>query len=113
MSRILREEIIGPVAALIPASSLAEAMAIANDTPFGLTAGLFTADLEQALEFARHVQVGVVKINQETAGLEYHVPFGGMGASSSGSREPGKVAREFFTHWKMVYLDTPPRADRS
>jgi aldehyde dehydrogenase (NAD+) len=106
-SRVVREEIFGPVAALLPASSYDEALALANDTPFGLTAALFTRDLGQALRFARDVRAGVVKVNQESAGLEFQVPFGGMRQSSSGSREQGKVARDFFTQWKTVYLDAP------
>jgi alpha-ketoglutaric semialdehyde dehydrogenase len=104
-SRIVREEIFGPVTALLEAGSYEEAVALANDTPFGLTAAIFTRDLGSALRFARDARAGVVKVNQESAGLEYHVPFGGMGESSSGSREQGKVAREFFTQWKTVYVD--------
>ena len=107
-SRVVREEIFGPVVTLLAADSFDDALAIANDTPFGLAASVFTRDLERAKAFARHVRAGVVKINQETAGLEFHVPFGGMRDSSSGSREQGKVARDFFTQWKTVYLDTPP-----
>jgi alpha-ketoglutaric semialdehyde dehydrogenase len=107
-SRVLREEIFGPVAALLSASSYDEAVALANDTPFGLTAALFTRDLGRALRFARDIRAGVVKVNQESAGLEFQVPFGGMRQSSSGSREQGKVARDFFTQWKTVYLDAPP-----
>jgi alpha-ketoglutaric semialdehyde dehydrogenase len=106
-SRVLREEIFGPVAALLPATSYEEAVTLANDTPFGLTAALFTRDLGKALRFSRDVRAGVVKVNQESAGLEFQVPFGGMRQSSSGSREQGKVARDFFTQWKTVYLDTP------
>ncbi|HEX2187212.1 MAG TPA: aldehyde dehydrogenase family protein, partial [Chloroflexota bacterium] len=107
-SRVLREEIFGPVAAIVPAASYEEAVALANDTPFGLTASLFTRDLASALRFASDIRTGVVKINQESAGLEFQVPFGGMKDSSSGSREQGKAAREFFTQWKTVYLDPPP-----
>jgi aldehyde dehydrogenase (NAD+) len=106
-SRVVREEIFGPVAALLPASSYDEAVALANDTPFGLTAALFTRDLGKALAFARDVLAGVVKVNQESAGLEFQAPFGGMRESSSGSREQGKVARDFFTQWRTVYLDAP------
>jgi alpha-ketoglutaric semialdehyde dehydrogenase len=106
-SRVVREEIFGPVAALLPASSYDEALALANDTPFGLTAALFTRDLGKALRFARDIRAGVVKVNQESAGLEFQAPFGGMRESSSGSREQGKVARDFFTQWKTVYLDAP------
>jgi acyl-CoA reductase-like NAD-dependent aldehyde dehydrogenase len=106
-SRVVREEIFGPVAALLPAGSYEDAVALANDTPFGLTAALFTRDLGKALRFAREVRAGVVKVNQESAGLEFQAPFGGMRASSSGSREQGKVAQDFFTQWKTVYLDAP------
>ena len=105
-SRVLREEIFGPVAALLPAGSYDEAVTLANDTPFGLTAALFTRDLGKALRFARDARAGVVKVNQETAGLEFQAPFGGMRESSSGTREQGKVARDFFTQWKTVYLDS-------
>jgi alpha-ketoglutaric semialdehyde dehydrogenase len=107
-SRVVREEIFGPVAALLPASSYEEAVALANDTPYGLTAALFTRDLGKALRFAGDIRAGVVKVNQESAGLEFQAPFGGMRQSSSGSREQGKVARDFFTQWKTVYLDAPP-----
>jgi aldehyde dehydrogenase (NAD+) len=107
-SRVAGEEIFGPVAAILPASSYEEAVALANDTPFGLTSSLFTNDLTKALRFAGDIRTGVVKINQESAGLEYQVPFGGMKESSSGSREQGKAAREFFTQWKTVYMDPTP-----
>jgi aldehyde dehydrogenase (NAD+) len=106
-SPVVHEEIFGPVAALLPADSYEEAVTLANDTPFGLTAAVFTRDLGKALRFARDIRAGVVKVNQETAGLEFQAPFGGMRQSSSGSREQGKVARDFFTQWKTVYLDAP------
>ena len=109
-SRVVREEIFGPVVALLAADSYEEAVALANDTPYGLTAALFTRDLNNAMRFVRDIRAGIVKVNQETAGLEFQVPFGGMRESSSGSREQGKVARDFFTQWKTVYLDTPPPA---
>lgn len=106
-SAVSREEIFGPVAVLHPAESFEESVALANDTPFGLTAAVFTRDLGRALEFAARVRAGIVKVNQETGGVEFQAPFGGMGESSSGSREQGKVARDFFTQWKTVYLDSP------
>ena len=108
-SKVVREEIFGPVAAIITAKSYEEAVQLANDTPFGLTSSLFTCDLGKALRFASDIRTGVVKVNQESAGLEFQVPFGGMKESSSGSREQGKAAREFFTQWKTVYLDMPPQ----
>lgn len=104
-SRVAREEIFGPVITVVPADSLSDAIELANDTPFGLVSSLFTTDLNAAFRFARESKTGLVKINQETAGLEFQAPFGGMKASSSGSREQGKAAREFFTEWKTVYID--------
>jgi aldehyde dehydrogenase (NAD+) len=105
-SVLVREEVFGPVAALLPARDSDEALELANDTPFGLSASVFTNDLTRAMRFVKKLRAGVVKVNQETAGLEFQVPFGGMGESSSGSREQGKVARDFFTQWKTVYIDT-------
>lgn len=105
-SVLVREEVFGPVVALLPAKDSDEALELANDTPFGLSASVFTNDLNRAMRFVRKLRAGIVKVNQETAGLEFQVPFGGMGDSSSGSREQGKVARDFFTQWKTVYIDT-------
>ncbi len=110
-SRVVREEIFGPVAALLPASSYADAVRLANDTRYGLSASVFTNDLSRALRFADEIHAGVVKVNQESAGVEFHVPFGGMQESSSGSREQGKAAREFFTQWKTVYVDRVPNPE--
>jgi len=107
-SRVVREEIFGPVAALLPAASYDEAVRLANDTNYGLSASVFTNDLSRVLRFADEIHAGVVKVNQESAGIEFHVPFGGMHESSSGSREQGKAAREFFTQWKTVYVDRLP-----
>jgi len=66
------------------------------------------SDLTRALRFADEIHAGVVKVNQESAGIEFQVPFGGMQESSSGSREQGKAAREFFTQWKTIYMDRVP-----
>ncbi len=104
-SAVVREEIFGPVVTLMEVSSYEEAVAAANDTPFGLTASLFTSDLGTTLRFSRDIRAGIVKVNEESAGVEFQVPFGGVKGSSSGSREQGKVARDFFTEWKTVYLN--------
>ena len=74
---------------------------------FGLSASIFTRDIDKALRFARDIQAGIVHINGETAGAEPQVPFGGMKESSSYSREQGKAAAQFFTQIKTVYLDVP------
>ena len=107
-SRLVREEIFGPVVTMLQARSFDEAVQLANDTPYGLSASVFTNDLTRALRFADQIRAGVVKVNQESAGVEFQVPFGGMQESSSGSREQGKAAREFFTQWKTVYMDQLP-----
>jgi acyl-CoA reductase-like NAD-dependent aldehyde dehydrogenase len=104
---VFREEIFGPVAAVIAADSFDQAIAMANDTQYGLSASIFTRDLGRALRFADQIRSGIVKVNSETSGVEYHVPFGGVKESSSGSREQGKAAREFFTESKTVYINIP------
>lgn len=104
-SSVVREEIFGPVAALLPAVDAEDALRLANDTQFGLSASVFTSDLGSALDFSRRLQAGIIKVNQESAGIEFHVPFGGQKQSSNGSREQGKTARDFFTMWKTVYID--------
>ena len=101
--RICREEIFGPVAAVLRVKDYDEALAVANDTPFGLTAGLCTTSLKHATHFKRHVEAGMVMVNAPTAGVDYHVPFGGRKGSSYGSREQGRYAAEFYTTVKTAY----------
>jgi acyl-CoA reductase-like NAD-dependent aldehyde dehydrogenase len=101
--RINREEIFGPVAAVIKAKNYDEALALANDTPFGLSAGIVTTSLKLASHFKRHAQSGLVMVNLPTAGLDYHVPFGGRKKSSYGPREQGAYAKEFYTIVKTAY----------
>ena len=107
-SKLGQDELFGPVLGVIPVDSMDEAMAVANQVKFGLSASIFTRDLGKALAFAREIEAGVVHVNSETPGAEPHVPFGGMKGSSSYSREQGKAAREFFTQTKTVYIDPPP-----
>ena len=107
-SRLGQDELFGPVLGVIPVDSMEEAMAVANQVKFGLSASIFTRDLERALTFAREIEAGIVHVNSETAGAEPQVPFGGMKGSSSYSREQGKSSREFFTQVKTVYMDPPP-----
>ncbi|BBA37691.1 MULTISPECIES: aldehyde dehydrogenase family protein [Burkholderia] len=101
--RIAREEIFGPVACLIPARDFDDALQIANDTEFGLSAGICTTSLQYATRFKREAQAGMVMVNVPTAGVDYHVPFGGRKGSSYGSREQGSYAAEFFTTVKTAY----------
>ncbi len=101
--RIAREEIFGPVACIVAADSFEHAIELANDTPFGLSAGICTSSLKHATVFKREAQAGMVMVNAPTAGVDYHVPFGGRKGSSYGSREQGRYAAEFFTTVKTAY----------
>ncbi len=101
--RINREEIFGPVASIMRVRDYEEALIVANDTPFGLSAGIATTSLKYATHFKRHSQAGMVMVNLPTAGVDYHVPFGGRKGSSYGSREQGRYAQEFFTTVKTAY----------
>ncbi|MFK4259591.1 aldehyde dehydrogenase family protein [Agrobacterium tumefaciens] len=101
--RINREEIFGPVAALIRVRDYEEALAVSRDTEFGLSAGIATTSLKYAAHFKRHARSGMVMVNVPTAGVDYHVPFGGIRGSSYGPREQGAYAREFYTNVKTAY----------
>jgi aldehyde dehydrogenase (NAD+) len=101
--RHAREEIFGPVASVIPARGYEHALALANDTEFGLTAGICTTSLKHATHFKRNAKAGMVMVNLPTAGVDYHVPFGGTKGSSYGAREQGSYAAEFFTTVKTSY----------
>jgi alpha-ketoglutaric semialdehyde dehydrogenase len=102
--RISREEIFGPVACVIRAKNYDEALTIANDTDTGLSSGIVTASLKHASHFQRHAQAGMVMVNLPTAGVDYHVPFGGRKGSSYGPREQGRYAVEFYTTVKTTYI---------
>ncbi len=101
--RIAREEIFGPVAAMIPARDYDHALALANDTEFGLCAGICTTSLKHASHFKRNAEAGMTMVNLPTAGVDYHAPFGGRKGSSLGSREQGRYAAEFYTTVKTAY----------
>lgn len=102
--RINREEIFGPCGSILKVSDFDEALAIANDTDFGLSAGICTASLKSARDFKRQAQAGMVMVNLPTAGVDYHVPFGGSKGSSFGAREQGRYAVEFYTTVKTSYI---------
>jgi len=101
--RLNREEAFGPIAAVLRVKDYDEALAVANDTEFGLVAGICTTSLKHASHFRRHAQTGMVMVNLPTAGVDYHVPFGGRKGSSCGPREQGAAAREFYTLTKTCY----------
>ncbi len=102
--RINREEIFGPVASIIRVEDYEEAVSVANDTEFGLSSGICTTSLAKASDFKRRSGAGMVMVNTPTAGVDYHVPFGGRRNSSYGPREQGAHAREFYTALKTVYV---------
>jgi len=101
--RINQEEIFGPVATVIRVKDYDEALAIANDTPFGLSSGICTTSLKYATDFKRNAEAGMVMVNLPTAGVDPHVPFGGRKGSSYGPREQGRYAAEFYTTVKTAY----------
>ncbi|WP_053362727.1 alpha-ketoglutaric semialdehyde dehydrogenase GucD [Bacillus sp. FJAT-27251] len=101
---IAQEEIFGPVIGLIKAANLEEAIEMANDTKYGLSASIFTSNIGALLEFVDEIDAGLVRVNAESAGVELQAPFGGMKASSTGSREQGEAAKEFFTAIKTVFI---------
>lgn len=101
---IAQAEIFGPVIALMKATDLAEAIDLANNTKYGLSASIFTSNISSILEFIDEIEAGLVRINAESAGVELQAPFGGMKASSTGSREQGEAAKEFYTAIKTVFI---------
>ena len=101
--RINREEVFGPVASVIKVGSYDEALAVANDTAFGLSSGIFTTSLKYATDFRKKSAAGMVMVNLPTAGVDYHVPFGGRKGSSYGAREQGRFAADFYTSVKTAY----------
>ncbi len=102
--KINREEIFGPVASVMRVRNFEEALAVANGVDVGLSAGIMTTSLKYAAEFRRRAQVGMVMVNVPTAGVDYHVPFGGRKGSSFGPREQGRYAMEFYTTVKTAYV---------
>ncbi len=101
--RINREEVFGPVASVIKVDSYDEALSVANDTAFGLSSGIITTSLKHASDFRKKSAAGMVMVNLATAGVDYHVPFGGRKGSSYGAREQGRHAVDFYTSIKTAY----------
>ena len=102
-SRINHEEVFGPVASTIRVKDYEQALEIANGVEFGLSAGIVTSSLKHARDFQRRARAGMTMVNLPTAGVDYHVPFGGSKSSSYGAREQGFAAVEFFTQTKTAY----------
>jgi acyl-CoA reductase-like NAD-dependent aldehyde dehydrogenase len=103
-SAVAQDELFGPVLAVVAAADLEAAIALANRTRYGLSAALFTRDLASVLTYVHRIEAGLVRVNGDTTGVDPHAPFGGMKGSSSGSREQGPAAREFYTEIKTVQI---------
>ncbi|MCA8908882.1 MAG: aldehyde dehydrogenase family protein [Rhodospirillaceae bacterium] len=102
--RINREEIFGPVAGIIPVADYDEALAVANDTDYGLSSGICTRSLKHAQDFLLKSEAGITTVNLPTAGVDYHIPFGGRKGSAYGAKEHGMAAHEFFTETRTGYM---------
>lgn len=103
-SAFVRDELFGPLLAALPADGLDHAIALANDSSYGLSAALFTRDTASALSYVSQIEAGLVRVNGDTTGVDPHAPFGGVKGSSSGSREQGPAARDFYTEIKTVQI---------
>jgi aldehyde dehydrogenase (NAD+) len=111
--RVAQEEIFGPVVAMMPFSSLEEALEIANGVVYGLSASIYTRDVNKALRAARDLQTGIVYVNAPTIGAETHLPFGGTKQTGNGHREASVAALDFYTEWKTIYVDYSDRLQRA
>ena len=103
--RIAQEEIFGPVTAVIPCDSLENAVAIANDVKYGLSAAIYTKDVNRAFHAMNEMYTGIFYVNSSTIGAEVHLPFGGTKGTGNGHREAGTQVLDIFTEWKSVYVD--------
>jgi len=111
--RICQEEIFGPVVAVIPFGSFDEAIEIANGVPYGLSASIYTRDVNNAFRAQRDLETGIVYVNAPTIGAETHLPFGGTKNTGNGHREAGLAALDFYSEWKTVYVDYSDRLQRA
>lgn len=111
--RVAREEIFGPVVALMEVSSFEEAIALLNDTPYGLSSSVYTRDVNRAFQAMRDIEAGITYINGPTIGAEVHLPFGGVKQTGNGHREAGSAALDVFTDWKTVYVDFSGQLQRA
>ncbi|MBD2041614.1 aldehyde dehydrogenase family protein [Microcoleus sp. FACHB-672] len=111
--RVAREEIFGPVVALIEINSFEEAIAVLNDTPYGLSSSVYTRDVNRAFQAMRDIEAGITYINGPTIGAEVHLPFGGVKQTGNGHREAGSAVLDVFTEWKSVYVDFSGRLQRA
>ncbi len=111
--RICREEIFGPVVSIIPCSSLEEAIEIGNGVVYGLSASIYTRNVNRAFQAMRDMETGIFYVNAPTIGAETHLPFGGTKQTGNGHREAATAALDFYSEWKAVYVDYSDRLQRA
>ena len=111
--RVAREEIFGPVVSVLSCASLDEAIDIANDVAYGLSASIYTQDINKAFTAMRDVYTGIFYVNAPTIGAEVHLPFGGTKATGNGHSEAGTAALDVFSEWKSVYVDFSGKLQRA
>jgi aldehyde dehydrogenase (NAD+) len=111
--RICQEEIFGPVVSVIPFEEFEGALTIANGVQYGLSAAIYTRNINQAFRAQRDLETGIVYVNAPTIGAETHLPFGGTKNTGNGHRESGIAALEFYSEWKTVYVDFSDRLQRA
>jgi len=111
--RIAQEEIFGPVVAVLPIDGLEEGIAIANDVPYGLSASVYTRNVNAAFAALRDLYTGIAYINAPTIGAETHLPFGGTRQTGNGHREAAVAAIDFFSEWKSIYIDYSDKLQRA
>ena len=111
--RVAQEEIFGPVVSVLRCASLDEAIAIGNNVQYGLSASIYTRDINQAFSAMRDLNTGIFYVNAPTIGAEVHLPFGGTKATGNGHREAGTAALDVFSEWKSIYVDFSGRLQRA
>ncbi len=111
--RIAQEEIFGPVVAVIPIDNLEQGIAVANDVPYGLSASVYTRNVNAAFAALQNLYTGIVYINAPTIGAETHLPFGGTKQTGNGHREAAISALDFFSEWKSIYIDYSDKLQRA
>jgi len=111
--RVAQEEIFGPVVSVIPIDSLEQGIEVANGVAFGLSASIYTRNVNRAFAAIRDLSTGIVYVNAPTIGAETHLPFGGTKQTGNGHREAAIAAIDFFTEWKSVYIDYSDKLQRA
>ncbi|MGH9140479.1 MAG: aldehyde dehydrogenase family protein, partial [Vicinamibacterales bacterium] len=111
--RIAQEEIFGPVVSVIPCKSYEDAVSIGNGVQYGLSASIYTQDVNRAFSAMRDMYTGIFYVNAPTIGAEVHLPFGGTKATGNGHREAGTAALDVFSEWKSVYVDFSGKLQRA